>query len=289
MNVIAINFSDFIQVQNNQTVTTSEFIATAFKKRHDNIIRDIDNLLAEIPADFAAANFREVDVMRDNPLTGGKTKSRAFELTKDGFMLLVMGFTGKAALAIKIAYIKAFNAMAQKLSAPALPNNTVENRKGLVAAVRQLAQKNGMSYPNAFHLVHQRFNVESVEQLSVAQVAQATEYIHALMLHTGLLGDLLDKPAEPMATTVDDELVLAMGRLLFHAQDMRLFVKRYLSAFCDLGLSQSGALWSFVHETEPTFKMVRSFFLEHNPQKLSALTCDATEYVKRQVIATAAV
>lgn len=169
MNTIAINFSDFIRVQNNQPLTTSEFIATAFKKRHDNVIQSIDNLLAEIPADFATANFREVDVMRDNPLTGGKTKSRAFELSKDGFMLLVMGFTGKAALAIKIAYIKAFNAMAQKLSAPALPNNTVENRKGLVAAVRQLAQKNGMSYPNAFHLVHQRFNVESVEQLSVAQ------------------------------------------------------------------------------------------------------------------------
>ena len=285
MNVIAINFSDFIQVQNNQTVTTSEFIATAFKKRHDNIIRDIDNLLAEIPADFAAANFREVDVMRDNPLTGGKTKSRAFELTKDGFMLLVMGFTGKAALAIKIAYIKAFNAMAQKLSAPALPNNTVENRKGLVAAVRQLAQKNGMSYPNAFHLVHQRFNVESVEQLSVAQVAQATEYIHALMLHTGLLGDLLDKPAEPMATTVDDELVLAMGRLLFHAQDMRLFVNRYLPAFENLGIGKSGALWSFVHETEPTFKHVRNFFLAHTPAQ-PQWSQDDVQWVRNHVIST---
>ena len=53
MNAIALNFSDFIQVHNNQTVTTSEFIATSFKKRHDNVMQSIDALLAEIPTDFA--------------------------------------------------------------------------------------------------------------------------------------------------------------------------------------------------------------------------------------------
>ena len=52
MNAIALNFSDFIQVHNNQTVTTSEFIATAFKS-HDNVMQSIDALLAEIPTDFA--------------------------------------------------------------------------------------------------------------------------------------------------------------------------------------------------------------------------------------------
>jgi len=115
MNAI-INVQDFVQIKNSQTVTTSEFIAQAFKKRHNDVLRNIDNLLADIDPAFAAQNFRETEALRDNPLTGGKTKSRAYELTKDGFMLLVMGFTGKAALAIKIAYIQAFNQMAQMLS-----------------------------------------------------------------------------------------------------------------------------------------------------------------------------
>ncbi|WII91777.1 KilA-N domain-containing protein [Kingella negevensis] len=164
------------------------------------------------------------------------------------------------------------------------PKTTSDDRTPLRNAVNMLIVKKGLNYSEAYKLIHQRFAVGALDELSQAQLPEAVEYVHRV-----LMGEVLDKPAEPMATTVDDELVLAMGRLLFHAQDMRLFVKRYLSAFCDLGLSRSGALWSFVHETEPTFKMVRSFFLEHNPQNLSALTCDATEYVKRQVIATAAV
>ncbi|WII93197.1 KilA-N domain-containing protein [Kingella negevensis] len=164
------------------------------------------------------------------------------------------------------------------------PKTTSDDRTPLRNAVNMLVVKKGLNYSEAYKLIHQRFAVGSLDELSQAQLSEAVEYVHRV-----LMGEVLDKPAKPMATTVDDELVLAIGRLLFHAQDMRLFVKRYLSAFCDLGLSRSGALWSFVHETEPTFKMVRSFFLEHNPQNLSALTCDATEHVKRQVIATAAV
>lgn len=39
-----------------------------------------------------------------------------FEMTKDGFMLLVMGYKTKKAMAIKISYIKAFNAMAEQIS-----------------------------------------------------------------------------------------------------------------------------------------------------------------------------
>ncbi|MDK4577533.1 hypothetical protein QG032_10465, partial [Kingella kingae] len=71
--------------------------------------------------------------------------------------------------------------------------------------------------------------------------------------------------------------------------DMRLFVKRYLSAFCDLGLSQSGALWSFVHDTEPTFKRVREFFLQQIPYREHHLFADDVDWVRRKVIATAAV
>ena len=76
MNAI-INVQDFVQVKNSQTVTTSEFIAQAFKKQHKDVLRGIDNLLAEIPADFAAANFREVEKESVNNL-GFTVKNRAF-------------------------------------------------------------------------------------------------------------------------------------------------------------------------------------------------------------------
>ena len=165
MNAI-INIQDFVQVKNSQTVTTSEFIAQAFKKQHGHVMRNIDELLADIDPTFAAQNFRETETLRDNPLTGGKTKSRAYELTKDGFMLLVMGFTGKAALAIKIAYIQAFNKMAEMLSGFHLQaQTTVDERKPLREAVFALAAQYGLTYSTAYKMVHQRFNVESIDML----------------------------------------------------------------------------------------------------------------------------
>ena len=207
MNAI-INVQDFVQVKNSQTVTTSEFIAQAFKKRHNDVLRNIDNLLADIDPAFSAQNFRETEALRDNPLTGGKTKSRAYDLTKDGFMLLVMGFTGKAALAIKIAYIQAFNQMAQMLSGSLKPDfhltaqTTPDERKPLRDAVFALATQYGLAYSTAYKMVHQRFNVESIDMLPAEQIPLAVEYVHHLTLH----GEVLDKQPENEITFSQSEL-----------------------------------------------------------------------------------
>ncbi|MDK4545576.1 KilA-N domain-containing protein [Kingella kingae] len=77
--------------------------------------------------------------------------------------------------------------------------NTVQTRKGLVAAVKQLAQSRGMDYSDAFRLVHHRFNVESIEQLSFAQIGEATEFVQ----RATLWGEVLDKqPALPHGSIV---------------------------------------------------------------------------------------
>ena len=100
-------------------------------------------------------------------------------------------------------------------------------------------------------------------------------------------GSLKLEPAQPALPQLNDELVLSIGRLLLHAQDMRLFVNRYLPAFENLGITNHGALWSYVHDTEPTFKRVREFFLQQTPYKNHHLFADDSEWVRRKVIATA--
>ena len=100
-------------------------------------------------------------------------------------------------------------------------------------------------------------------------------------------GSLKLEPAQPALPQLNDELVLSIGRVLLHAQDMRLFVNRYLPAFECLGITNHGALWSYVHDTEPTFKRVREFFLQQTPYKNHHLFADDTEWVRRKVIATA--
>lgn len=100
-------------------------------------------------------------------------------------------------------------------------------------------------------------------------------------------GSLKLEPVQPALPQLNDELVLSIGRVLLHAQDMRLFVNRYLPAFENLGITNHGALWSYVHDTEPTFKRVREFFLQQTPYKNHHLFADDTEWVRRKVIATA--
>lgn len=123
------SFEKFILLSGNEPVTTSKFVAEAFGKRHDNVLMKIEAILAQVPDFFINLNFKEIQITTD--LGFGRTRQdRAYELTKDGFMLLVMGFTGTKAMEVKVAYIGAFNCLleqhkqlaAQTPTIPSLPN-----------------------------------------------------------------------------------------------------------------------------------------------------------------------
>ena len=139
------------------------------------------------------------------------------------------------------------------------PKTTVADRTPLRQAVSALVGKCNIDYSSAYSMVHQRFGVESIEEIAADKLPDAIAYIHALTLHSGLVGEVLEKQPAPSAPVLDDALLLAFARLLLHAQDMRLFVNRYLPAFQNLGIDGRGSLWSFVHDTEPTFVAVRRF------------------------------
>jgi Rha family phage regulatory protein len=76
-----------LEVVNGRVMVSSLQVAEHFGKRHDNILRDIKRL--EIPEDFNLRNFAEI-VYEDNR---GR-KQPMYLMTRDGFTLLVMGFTG---------------------------------------------------------------------------------------------------------------------------------------------------------------------------------------------------
>lgn len=95
----------------NHLVTDSRHVAEYFGKRHDNVIRAIKSLGCS--SEFNRLNFEGVHYHD----TKGEVR-QAYQMTKDGFMFLVMGFTGKRSAEIKERYIGAFNEMEQKLSQP---------------------------------------------------------------------------------------------------------------------------------------------------------------------------
>ena len=108
-----------VSLHDGRPAVTSLEVAKFFNKRHDNIVRDIRSIMGNCPENFTALNF-EVSNYLDE--TGRSLPM--YIIYRDGFMLLVMGYTGKKALAIKLAYIEAFNAMEEELARknrPALP------------------------------------------------------------------------------------------------------------------------------------------------------------------------
>lgn len=64
---------------------------------------------------------------------------------------------------------------------------SVNDRTGLRNAVNMLVSKKGLIYSDAYHLVHQRFNVESIEDLTLEQLPQAVEYVHKIILEGELI------------------------------------------------------------------------------------------------------
>lgn len=90
-------------------------VAERFGKSHKNVLQTIDNLVTNLAAEFSATNAEpESYFIPSDYQNRGKTYKK-YLLTRDGFSLLVMGFTGPAALHWKLLYIEAFNKMEQTL------------------------------------------------------------------------------------------------------------------------------------------------------------------------------
>lgn len=104
-------FKQFVQNKNSKTITTSETVAKVFGKLHKNVLRDIREILEAGDDEFNRLNFELVEFIDKKG-----EKRPMFEMTKDGFLLLIMGYKTKKAMAIKIAYIKAFNFMQEQLT-----------------------------------------------------------------------------------------------------------------------------------------------------------------------------
>lgn len=92
-------------------VTTSRAVAEQFGKAHKNVLRDIETTVEQLSETEEGRAFTERNfapsVYRDS--TGRELP--AYLLTRDGFTLLAMGFTGAKAMAFKVAYINAFDRM----------------------------------------------------------------------------------------------------------------------------------------------------------------------------------
>lgn len=105
-----------------QLVVTSRQVSKDFDKYHKHVLASIDNLMSQMSSAENSSQYFIQDSYKDD---SGKS-NREYLLTRDGFSLLVMGFTGSKALVWKLKYIEAFNKMEQILKGQARRLSTEE-------------------------------------------------------------------------------------------------------------------------------------------------------------------
>ena len=134
---------------------------------------------------------------------------------------------------------------------------TADDRTGLRQAVAALVGRKGIDYSSAYSMIHQRFNVEAIEDIPAEKLPEAVAYVHALTLHTGLTGEVLDReplpapqPALPISGNALYDLAVAVSYGAWAIQmgkDVSLPLKQ-------LGCKQAVTMWTVWSETRSRLK-----------------------------------
>jgi Rha family phage regulatory protein len=178
-------------------VVSSHRLAETFGKKHLNVIRDIRRAASTVSPEFAELNFESCEYLGEN----GKTLPM-YNLTRDGFTIVVMGYTGAEAMRLKEAYIRRFNAMEKELlekrkqpavekssarytlpfrSDPAIPLDkhrpcTEEEVRQVKGAVRFWSYIEGISYEEALHSLCTALRLTSIERIYAYDIAYACDF-----------------------------------------------------------------------------------------------------------------
>ena len=126
-----------LSMQNGEPVVSSRQIAESFEKRHDHVMRDIEDIMRGLPKNGDTHMFYKTEYTHEQ---NGQTYSM-YLMNRDGFTLLAMGFTGKAALEWKLKYIAAFNEMEKKLTEQPQLTRSQLLATALIAAHEELEEK----------------------------------------------------------------------------------------------------------------------------------------------------
>lgn len=132
---------------------------------------------------------------------------------------------------------------------------TADDRTGLRQAVAALVGRKGIDYSSAYSMIHQRFNVGAIEDIPADKLPEAVAYVHALTLHTGLTGEVLDAPpkAKPKLP-IDGNSLADIAAMVYYGTWMIELGKDVSAPLKQLGNRQAVTMWTVWHETRSRLK-----------------------------------
>lgn len=193
------DMTELVYLKNDEAVCSSLQVAEKFGKRHDRVLRAIDNLLETLPKN---GEVSKMFILSKRKAADGQFH-RMYFMNRDGFSLLVMGFTGKKALEWKLKYIKAFNQM-EKFILERQTQAWIDSRKAgkltrkaetdTIKKLVEYAQAQGSQHADKLYMTYSKLankmaGVSKRDEATVAQLNNLSlmEHIILCVIDSGIV------------------------------------------------------------------------------------------------------
>lgn len=181
--------NELVYLKNDEALTDSLAVAEYFHKRHDRVLRTIDNLIIDIPKNgavkFQLSSYKDAK--------GEKRKK--YEMNRDAFSLLVMGFNGKKALEWKLKYIEAFNSMEKVLMEKSTTlwletrqagKLTRKSETDVIKELVEYAKEQGSSHADMLYMTYSRLansmaDIKKRDNATVTQLNNLSIFEHIIL------------------------------------------------------------------------------------------------------------
>jgi len=154
----------------------------------------------------------------------------------------------------------------QILSGSLKSQTSADQRTPLRQAVSALVGLRGISYSDAYKMVHQRFNVEAIEAIPAEQIPLAVEYVHRLTLN----GEVLDKQPENEITFSQSEL-RELATVAYYCAWSNNLLRELAVPLSDLGYAKASTLRTLPTESRFFLRNVHKALLREMPKIVSEL------------------
>jgi Rha family phage regulatory protein len=248
-----------VTISNGVPTTTSFKVAEKFGKRHDHVLRDIDNIIASLEqfedTESQLPKIGELEIIDKNAL-GKIFTRRYFSLDRDAFSLLVMGFTGQKALKFKLDFLQAFNALEAEVleqahgqqTGPIDPDDTIALFSALQAKVEQYGETVKLLAPKKKPGMSIRYNSQAI-----TKVAKKLNLRFRGLLEQLISEGILEKRNSGLGYWVESSM-----QQLFHDRGKALYVSdagvEYLKARIEDGSLAVKCLMDYTSKTKPKAK-----------------------------------
>ena len=202
----------------NMPLCTSLQVAESFEKRHDHVMRDIQSL--NVPNSGEIENFFQLNFFLDCYKDSRGRKQPMYLMTKDGFALLVMGYTGEKAMKFKIAYIKRFNEYEQQIK------NYIQARDDFAPFTQAISDAHGD--PKSHHYSNE---INMINRIVLGMDAKHFRELHGLQIGQSIRPFLKNSEVKAIRTLQIEDIRLLYRGIEFqerknalsekHAQDIK--------------------------------------------------------------------